>query len=542
MKKRLLQLFSAVLVVSCFLTSTTFAVSSTTEIENRLAQIIQVAKYKPGSSAFGVNGCWRFVNSVSNILFGINIPAGPNGYKLDGGKGYWSCVDYAYDENATNAAVAQVLKGARPGDIIQYRCSWANWQHTAMIYSNNGSSVTIYDFANSRVYKRDAVLDNLPNTIGDFDGKAGYGITLYRCNHDVATTPIQVGDDKDHGDGGIQASATATTKGADTITETSAVLRGEVRSTGAKITECGMYIGTSENNLKLLGSDKGLSTYGTPCYYSTSKYGYPLQPGMTYYYQVYVVAGGKTVKGEPKSFVTKAPAPTPTLTPTQPPTSDDTSIPPAEDMPDLTPTLQPKPAESKLPQVPDIRLSTSSAKQGETVSVSWTAEPDVYYELHYLAPSSRQGLFASYTTVMSPQNPFTFTILEVGEYRVSVRAQNEYGETESEELTFTVKEDTSVTVTTKGADHITSTDAIVRGQVTTTGKKATQCGMLFGPSEYDLSQLGSDTINATNMPFYYGAQKYGRTLQPGTTYYYRAYAVVDRKFYWGEVKSFTTEP
>lgn len=310
--KKFFRLLCAIVGCLCMLMNTVLA-SSTSEIGNRLAQISQLKEYKPGASTFGANGCWVFVDSVSRLLYGINIPNLPNGYLLEGAKGYWSCIDYAYNNSATNEGVAKVLKKAQAGDIIQYRCDWATWQHTAMIYSNNGNTVTLYDFANFKVLKRDVALNNLPGTMGNFGGIAGYGITLYRCNHDISTVPIKVSESTNNSGGGQGIFIIATTKGADTITETSAILRGEVSSSGGKITECGMYIGTSKNNLTLLGSDKVLSTYGTPCYYSTSKYGYTLQPGTTYYYQVYAKVGTETKKGEVKSFKTiSTPTPEPT--------------------------------------------------------------------------------------------------------------------------------------------------------------------------------------------------------------------------------------
>lgn len=327
-KKNLKRMLCSILAVICLLHCSVYAASDTAKIESRLAQIIQTDKYKPGASGFGAGGCWVFVNSVSNVLFGINIPSGTNGkYKLVGALGYWSCISYAYDGSATNEAVAQVLRASRAGDIIQYRCAWTDSQHTAMIYSNNGKTVTLYDFANSKVLKRDVVLNDLPGTIGNFGGITSYGITLYRCNHSVSTTPISTG--------GGDPSITAVTKGYDGVTETEAILRGEVKASGGRITECGMYIGTSERDLELLGSDKNLNTSGTACYYSTSKYGYPLQPGTRYYYQVYAVAGGKAEKGVVKSFKTVGVAPTPTPTPTLTPTP--------------TPTLTPTPTPAAKP-------------------------------------------------------------------------------------------------------------------------------------------------------------------------------------------------
>ena len=88
---------------------------------------------------------------------------------------------------------------------------------------------------------------------------------------------------------------------ADTITETSAILRGSFTTTVERATECGMYLGTDPNNLTKLGSDK-VNTFGTSMFYSTEKYGRPLEPGNTYYYQAYAVVGSSVWKGSVKSF------------------------------------------------------------------------------------------------------------------------------------------------------------------------------------------------------------------------------------------------
>lgn len=199
----------------------------------------------------------------------------------------------------------------------------------------------------------------------------------------------------------VSTSASVTTQGADSITTTSAIVRGAVTVPSGKVTECGMYIGTSKGSLKKLGSDK--ISKGTTFYYSTSKYGYTLKANTTYYYQAYAIVDGTTFKGEVKSFKTPVAA----------------------------------------------------------------------------------------------------------------------------------------TVTTKGADNIKKTSAIVRGAVTVSSGKVTECGMYIGTSASNLKKLGSDKISK-GTTFYYSTSKYGYTLKANATYYYRAYAIVDGMMVWGSVKSFKT--
>lgn len=105
-------------------------------------------------------------------------------------------------------------------------------------------------------------------------------------------------------------SANVKTTGADTITETSAILRGSFTTTGKRATECGMYLGTDQNSLTKLGSDS-VDTFGTSMFYSTAKYGRTLTPGTTYYYQAYVIVNGSETKGSVESFITKGTLPTP---------------------------------------------------------------------------------------------------------------------------------------------------------------------------------------------------------------------------------------
>ena len=168
----------------------------------------------------------------------------------------------------------------------------------------------------------------------------------------------------------------------------------------------------------------------------------------------------------------------------------------------------------------------------------------------YLGTSASNLSFLGSDSINSSDMPFYYSTSKYGRtltagttyyYRAYavVNGKTYWGEIES---FMTPKKDDfpTVTVTTRGADNITQTSAIVRGNVSVTDGKATDCGMYLGTSASDLSFLGSDSINSSNMPFYYSTSKYGRTLEPGATYYYRAYAVVDGTTYWGEIKYFTT--
>lgn len=102
------------------------------------------------------------------------------------------------------------------------------------------------------------------------------------------------------------------------------------------------------------------------------------------------------------------------------------------------------------------------------------------------------------------------------------------------------KPNPTVSVSTTTVDSITETSAVVRGSARASGTTITEVGMYLGTSKTNLTQLGNDRISKTSVTMYYSTVKYQRPLQPGTTYFYRAYAVAGGKTYWGETRTFTT--
>lgn len=70
--------------------------------------------------------------------------------------------------------------------------------------------------------------------------------------------------------------------------------------------------------------------------------------------------------------------------------------------------------------------------------------------------------------------------------------------------------------------------------------------MYFGTSADKLTKLGSDLISTYGTTMYYSTNKFIKqdALEPNTTYYYRAYVIVNGKTdpCWGEIKSFKTLP
>ncbi|MCD8362151.1 MAG: hypothetical protein LUC98_04175 [Lachnospiraceae bacterium] len=313
MKKKLLGMFSVICMMVCMMGSTVFAASDITTIESRLAQISSSSGYTVGSSKAS-NYCYGFVNDVSKLLFGVSIPSSVSGYKLTYMGDYWYQVGSIRGGSSdADSSIRQLLESAQAGDVIQFRSSYTNPKHTAMIYSVDtaAGTIKIYDSARKsesdssqqvriKEYSLNSVVGK--SGIGSFTGSTSYGLSLYRCTHDVSTSAISSAS-SNTGTTSVPVSASVTTVSAESISETGATLYGSWSVSGTRPSECGILLGTSTDSMTKLGSDT-IRNYSGSMWYSTSKYGRTLQAGTSYYYQAYVVVSGQTYKGEIKSFVT----------------------------------------------------------------------------------------------------------------------------------------------------------------------------------------------------------------------------------------------
>ena len=91
------------------------------------------------------------------------------------------------------------------------------------------------------------------------------------------------------------------------VTQTNAVVYGNASYTGAKPTEVGLYIGTSQSNMKLVASDP-INHSKNPFdiwYDLNQEANQKLTSGTTYYYQFYVVQNGVTYTSNIASFNAK---------------------------------------------------------------------------------------------------------------------------------------------------------------------------------------------------------------------------------------------
>lgn len=382
MKKKIVCTISLILCLAVLMAEAViaFAASPVKDIESRLEKMSQVSQYRDASytsfdgKGWG-KGCYAFVNALSRELFGTGIPPQKaNSYKK------YTLLDLSNNNNwyevgvaNSNGEVKKLLQSAQPGDIIQYSSKSVK-RHIVMVFSVSSNGMCRWGASSDKgAHFNNETWDKVAKSgggVGDFTGN-GYGLSLYRCKKEVKTGEIK------------EVKTTTTTKkdnitvsfsnyDARKLTATSAEPYATVEATGAKVTEVGMYIGLTKESMTKLGSDNGAAKYKKNMWYNTTKYGYPLDPGTTYYYRPYAVVGGNTYQGDIKSFttigekvvvVTSTPAPTPVSTPTPPSAPTSTPAPaPADNRSwqDQGWTSK-KPTESDTLKITDTRTVTDKA-------------------------------------------------------------------------------------------------------------------------------------------------------------------------------------
>lgn len=594
MKKRFCYSLFLLCLILSLVTVPVSAASSVSDISSRLNQISQTSGFTVGYRN-KARACWVFANKVSAKLFGVSIPTSPTGYYLDGinENPYWYLVAQTHGSSATNSAVKEILKQAQAGDIIQYVNSKTT-QHTAMVYATNSNGISIYDstkpFGNAdyqvvRLYtcSWDEIFSwTWEAGLGEF-GNQSHGLSLYRCNKNVkpSDNPPPPKDDII-----IKViSADVKTTGADTITETSAILRGSFTTTGKRATECGMYLGTDQNSLTKLGSDS-VNTFGTSMFYSTAKYGRTLTPGTTYYYQAYVIVNGSETKGSVESFITKGTPPTPapvlgislssnsltlghdtcsklnaSTTPAALPVtwkSSDESVVTVTDgvvtavssgtadviaevfgngkivSAKCRVTVEAPPDNTKpAPVDPDIKLvqSTVTLDIGERTTLRAITTP----------ADQTVGWNSSNEAVAVVDQSGIVTALAAG--TTTITAYMEYnGDTYFALCGIAVKSTApDVTLSVSSVTNIAQTTARVNASCAYgAGCRPSSVGLYLGTSPSSLSYWKSDdgiTHNKNPFDIWYNLSG----LSAGTTYYYQFYAKTDRGEVRSEVNSFTTE-
>lgn len=341
------------------------------------------------------------------------------------------------------------------------------------------------------------------------------------------------------------------------LTATSAEPYATVNSTGAKVTEVGMYIGLHENSLTKLGSDNGKAGYKKNMWYNTNKYGYPLEPGTTYYYQPYAVVGGETYKGEVQSFTTPGPKSCShsynssgyckNCGQEYPMSVASMAATTYEVVKDDVPVRD-------RPYAPDETIALLSAGTKVTVVASGTNSAD---NLWYKLDDGTWVYSKNIKEVEQSEQPADCNGNHTkGEYQFceKLHPHERYwkcaacgalftdGSTqELDSCEICNPKSTSVTFSNYKVRELTATSAEPYATATASSGKVARVGMMIGTSKDALTQLGTD--NGTPKPLknmWYNTTKYGYELKPGTTYYYQPFAEVNGTRYYGDIKSFTT--
>lgn len=418
-----------------------------------------------------------------------------------------------------------ITQSPQAGDLIFYWSKSTNsWAHIGIMTSG---VISVQGNIAGKVYQVAKPTDYILS-----DGSKNYKITYVHPNYSASSVSRPNGENTNNIESGT---GSATTGVADTITSNSAILRGSISTSGVYAKECGMYFGTSANDLTKLGSDS-INTYGTTMYYSTDKYIQPgaLKPNTTYYYRAYVIVDGKSDPywGLIKSFKT-LPASTPTPTPSPSP------------MPTPTPTQDPTHGIA-FPIVAVGSITSTSAHVVSTCSYTATRPSSVGV---YLGTSTSNMTKRGSDTVNHSKNPFDIWYdlsgLTAGTtYYYKFYAIVDGVEIVSGTKSFTTTDPTAIDLSGYKMSGITASDITANSvklsaTCSYTSVRPSSVGVYLGTTPGNMAVKGSDNnITHNKNPFDIWYNLSG--LSAGTTYYYRFYTVVSDKTLLSDIKTFTT--
>lgn len=295
-----------------------------------------------------------------------------------------------------------------------------------------------------------------------------------------------------------QNNATVTTTNPSEVTSSSAISGGNVTSDGgAKVTSRGV-VWSKDHNPTISFGTKTSDGSGIGKFRSAIT---GLEPGTTYYVRAYATNALGTSYGEEVSFTTQAVKPTVSTT----------------EADEITQTSA---------KVGGNVTATGGADVTER-GVVWSTSQNPTIDGNKKQSGSGSGTFA-----------VELIDLEVATtYYVRAYAINSVGTSYGEEISFTTGS-VKPTVTTTSPSDVTSSSATSGGNVTSDGgKTVTARGVVWGTDHNPTTSLSTKTTDGTGTGNFVSSIT---GLEPGITYYVRAYATNSQGTSYGDEVSFTT--
>ena len=295
------------------------------------------------------------------------------------------------------------------------------------------------------------------------------------------------------------AKPAVTTVSPSEVTSSSAVSGGNVTSDGGSAVTARGVVWSKDHNPTVSLSTKTMNGTGTGSYVSSIS---GLEPGVTYYVRAYATNANGTSYGDEVSFTTQA----------------------------VKPTVSTTEADE---------ITQTSAKVGGNVTATGGAEVT---ECGIVWSTSKNPTTSdNKKQVGSGIGSFTaeLTDLKIATtYYVRAYAINSVGTSYGEEISFTTGS-AKPTVTTVSPSEVTSSSAVSGGNVTSDGGSAvTARGVVWSKDHNPTVSLSTKTMNGTGTGSYVSSIS---GLEPGVTYYVRAYATNANGTSYGEELSLTTD-
>ncbi len=166
MQKRIIQILSVAFCLVFLFNTAAYALTAS-EVKDKIATVQQTDGFKVGQKTFKAGGCHNFVNAVSGKIFGCSIPSTASPYQLNSDTN-WTCLGTSQN----GKEIAELMKQAQPGDIYRAYDKYTS-KHTAMVYYTDSNGVTVYQSTGAGIGTPTLSYDKYATF---------YGLSLYRCN------------------------------------------------------------------------------------------------------------------------------------------------------------------------------------------------------------------------------------------------------------------------------------------------------------------------------------------------------------------------